>query len=458
MEFSPAYLHQQLTPLAAAAHYWVAYSGGVDSHVLLHALAALRPLLPCPVAAVHVNHGLQANAGAWDRHCRAVCDHLKVIYAPLQVDARPAAGESREAAARAARYAVLENWLPPGHYLLMAQHQDDQAETVLLQLLRGSGVKGLAAMPRLRAFGDGYLLRPLLDCPHAALLEYARVNRLAWVDDPSNEDISLDRNLLRHHVLPLLRRRWPALSATLSRSARHCAEAAQLLEQIAEQDASMLLDGSQDTVLVSRLVHLPAERQVNVLRHWLRRKVGRSPSAAVLERVVHELLRCREDAVACVRWGGFELRRYRDRLHLLPRLRVCERPASLEWRPEVALKLPRGGGILHARRETGVGVRASALLGAHLRVSWRRGGESCRPAGRRHHHTLKKLFQEYGIPPWERECIPLVYIGTELAAVADLWVCEPFNAGADECGYVIRWDRGRLPVCGRPLRPGARGN
>jgi tRNA(Ile)-lysidine synthase len=442
MVFSPDYLHRQLAALPADACCWVAYSGGVDSHVLLHALAALRPRLPCSVAAVHVNHGLQAGAGAWDEHCRAVCAGLGVPYVTLRVDGRAAAGESREAAARAARYAVLKEWLPQGHYLLTAQHQDDQSETLLLQLLRGSGVKGLAAMPWLAPFGGGYLLRPLLGCGHGALLDYARVNHLGWVDDPSNQDISLDRNFLRHEVLPVLRRRWPALSATLSRSARHCAEAAQILEELARQDLPALADGSKDTLPVSGLLRLAPERQRNLLRHWLTRMDGSSPSEAVLARIAHDVLGSRADAEACVRWGARELRRYRDRLYLLPRLPRHDSPIALAWRPETALELPRAGGILSASRRTGGGVRAAAFEGAEVRVSWRRGGERCRPAGRRHRHALKKLFQEVGIPPWERGRIPLVYIGAELAAVADLWVCDPFVAGPDEPGFTIRWDRG----------------
>jgi tRNA(Ile)-lysidine synthase len=442
MEFSADYLRRQLTDLPSDSCCWVAYSGGVDSHTLLHAMAALRQGLPCRVAAVHVNHGLQAGAAAWDEHCRAVCAGLGVHYVSLRVDGRAAAGESREAAARAARYAVLKAWLPPRHYLLTAQHRDDQAETLLLQLLRGGGVKGLAAMPRLAPFGGGYLLRPLLGCGRDALLDYAGANRLSWVDDPSHRDISLDRNFLRHEVLPVLRQRWPALSATLSRSARHCAEAAQILEDLARQDLNTLTDGSKDTPYVPGLLHLPPQRRRNVLRHWLTRKDGTSPSEAVLARIAHDVLGSRADAEACVRWGNRELRRYRDRLYLLPRTPAPDPHHSLVWRPETALELPRAGGVLSASRRTGEGVRAAALEGAEVRVSWRVGGERCRPAGRRHHHALKKLFQESGIPPWERGRIPLVYIGTELAAVVDLWVCEPFSAGPDEPGFTIHWDRG----------------
>jgi tRNA(Ile)-lysidine synthase len=442
MNFSADFLRRQLTDFPAAGGWWVAYSGGVDSHALLHALASLRPGMCRRLGAVHVNHGLQAAARDWDDHCRAVCAALDLSYVALQVDARADAGESREAAARAARYAALRNWLPRGDCLLTAQHQDDQAETLLLQLLRGSGVKGLAAMPRQLPFGSGCLLRPLLDCTHEALVEYAVANRLDWVDDPSNQDVSLDRNFLRHDALPALRRRWPALSATLSRSARHCAEAGCLLEELAREDFDRLASGSRDSLPVSSLLTLSPPRQRNLLRHWVSERGAKIPSEAVLARICRDVLASRGDAEACVCWGIWELRRYRDRLHLLEQRPERDASETIEWRPDSVLKLPGGRGVLSAVRGAGLGVRASSLEGgAVASVRWRRGGERCRPAGRRHHHALKKLFQERGIPPWERGRIPLVYNGEELAAVADLWVCAPFGARPAEPGYAIRWRR-----------------
>jgi tRNA(Ile)-lysidine synthase len=441
MNFCADYLRSQLTGLHAAGGCWVAYSGGVDSHAMLHALASLRHELPCRVAAVHVNHGLQEAAAAWDEHCRAVCAALDIPYVCLRVDARAAAGESREAAARVARYTALKDWLPRGDCLLTAQHRDDQAETLLLQLLRGSGVKGLAAMPRSACFGGGRLLRPLLDCSHQALVDYAVANRLNWVDDPSNGDVSLDRNFLRRETLTMMRRRWPALSATLARSARHCAEAARVLEDLAREDLRGIAGASAETLPASALLALSPPRRNNLLRHWLTERGAGIPPEAVLARVAREILGSRADAEACVRWGAWELRRYRDRLHLLAQGPHLDRSGSIAWRPETALELPGAGGVLSACRSSGEGLRAAALDGAAVSVRWRRGGEQCRPVGRPHHHALKKLFQERGIPPWERGRIPLVYVGEELAAVADLWVCDPFGARSSEAGFSIRWRR-----------------
>ena len=232
MRFSPDHLLQQLHRHGIPPSYQVAFSGGLDSLVLLHALCALRGRLAAGVAAVHVHHGLHSDADEWDAHCQQVCDELGVAYTLLRVDGRPATGESPEAAARDARYRALAEWLPAGHCLLTAQHQDDQAETLLLQLLRGSGVSGLAAMPVMTGLGAGHHLRPLLEMTRPALHHYATAHALRWIEDPSNQSSAYDRKYLRHQVLPRLRERWPAVSSSLSRSAAHCAEASALLSLI----------------------------------------------------------------------------------------------------------------------------------------------------------------------------------------------------------------------------------
>lgn len=441
MDFFPAALKPALAACPGADHCWVAYSGGVDSHVLLHALASLRPLPGMEVGAVHVNHGLQADAGHWQAHCLEVCRGLDIPCIALQVDGRAAAGESPEAAARQARYRALRAWLPPGHCLLTAQHLDDQAETLLLQLLRGSGVRGLAAMPSLVAFGEGHLLRPLLGFPRASLLAYARQHGLQWIEDPSNTDTGLDRNYLRHHILPVLRERWPAMSETLARSAGHCAEAADLLADLGTRDITALAQDNLETLSVAGLQQLPPARRRNALRHWMTLRGGTAPSTAVLSRVNNDILGGRADAEPCVRFGRHELRRYRDRLYLLPLSPEPPTDQVLEWDIDRALAVPDAGGVLTASRACGRGIRRSAVRRS-VQVSFRRGGERCRPAGRRHHHALKKLLQEAGVPPWERRRLPLIYVEGRLAAVSGLWVCEPFSAAPDEAGLVIHWQRG----------------
>ena len=440
MQFSPDSLYRQLLPHPASA-YRVAYSGGLDSHVLLHALVRLRERLVVDIGALHVNHALQTNADRWEEHCRLVCEALGVGYESLRVDAAASPGESPEAAARDARYAAMTGWLPAGACLLSAQHRDDQAETLLLQLLRGSGVNGLAAMPRVSEFGRGQLLRPLLAFTRRQLQVYAEANGLHWIEDPSNRDPAFDRNFLRARIFPVLQERWPAATAALSRSAAHCAEASDLLQQLAERDLASLRGSSTGRLSLAGLGELPQQRQRNVLRHWIRQTTAAMPSTAVLARICNDILRSRRDAAPCVRWGGHELRRYRDDLYLLKQRPEAGSSTDIEWRLSAPLCLPDEGGVLNALPQTGRGIRASAV-GTGVRVSWRRGGERCLPAGRGQHHSLKKLFQERGIPPWERSRIPLIYINDQLAAVAGLWVCEPFHARPSEPGLLIDWQRG----------------
>jgi len=438
MKFSPDYLLQQLRRHPGTPCYQVAFSGGLDSHALLHALCRIRAVLDAEIGAVHVNHGLQLEADHWESHCRQLCADLQVPYVSLQADGKALRGESPEAAARRARYTALADWLPAQHCLLTAQHQDDQAETLLLQLLRGSGVSGLAAMPVLTTLGAGRHLRPLLAVTREALSRYAVANRLTWIEDPSNTDTAFDRNYLRQQVLPVLRERWPAVASSLSRSASHCADAARLLADLAEQDLHALT-GRNNTLSLTGLVALPHTRQANVLRHWIKQLSGKTPSAAVLARILNDVTGSRRDSEPCVRWGSFEIRRYREELFLLRQTGPGEQPGALEWALAGPLALPGPGGVLTATAETGGGIRAVAVPAGRVRVAWRQGGEYCRPAGRGHHHRLKKLFQEQGVPPWERSRIPLIYIEDQLAAVAGMWVCEPFQAGPAEPGFVINW-------------------
>jgi len=438
MKFSPDYLLQQLRRYPNTSCYQVAFSGGLDSHALLHALCKLRAVLDAEIGAVHVNHGLQQDADHWESHCRQVCAGLQVPYVSLTVDGKARRGESPEAAARSARYTALADWLPAQHCLLTAQHQDDQAETLLLQLLRGSGVNGLAAMPAMTMLGAGRHLRPLLAVSRELLHQYAEANRLVWIEDPSNADAAFDRNYLRQQVLPVLRERWPAVASSLSRSASHCADAAQLLADLAEQDLHAL-SGRENTLSLTGLVALPHTRQGNVLRHWIKLLAGKTPSAAVLARIMNDVIGSRRDSEPCVRWGSFELRRYREELFLLRQAGSEDQSAVLDWVLAGPLALPGKGGTLTTTPATGGGIRAAAVPDGRVRVTWRQGGEWCMPAGREHHHRLKKLFQEQGVPPWERSRIPLIYIQDRLAAVAGMWVCEPFQAGPAESGLVINW-------------------
>lgn len=427
-----------LSNLPAAARYWIAYSGGLDSHVLLHALAALRRNAMA-LHAVHVDHGLQAQSKQWSQRCVETCAALHVPCTVLAVHAAPRPGESPEDAARRARYAALAELIQEGDCLLTAHHQDDQAETLLLQLLRGAGPRGLAAMPQRAPFARGWHARPLLEFTRADLHAYATQQGLTWIDDQSNFDTGFDRNYLRHEIMPRLRARWPAAARTLARSASHAAQAARLLDALADIDFHTVAHTAAcDALSVTALRALDETRQRNVLRYWLHRLSLPLPNAAHIEHILHDVIDAARDKTPRVHWPGAEVRRYRDALYAMPELAPHDARRIIPWDMRAPLELP-GVGRLEALRTHGAGIKESLLNGA-ITVRFRHGGERCQPAGRAHTHELKKLFQERGIPPWRRARVPLIYINDQLAMVGDLWVCAPYQASDGEAGRVVRWE------------------
>ena len=429
-----------LNRLPPAPAYWVAYSGGIDSHVLLHLLAAQRAELPGPLGAVHVNHQLQRQSGDWELHCRAVCEELEVRCHTLRVEAQPRRGESPEAAARTARYRGLTDWLPRAAVLVTAQHLDDQAETLLLQLFRGAGPRGLAAMPERARLGRGWLVRPLLDVPRAAIRAYAEQQRLRWVEDPSNTELRYDRNLLRQRVMPDLQQHWPGIARVLARAAAHQADQMELADTLATVDLGDCgLKNGRCLSLIS-LAELSPARQRNLLRYWITARHLSLPPRVVLERIRAEILPSRDDASPLVRWSGAEVRRFRDRLYVMAPLPDPDADACRRWDLTEPLELADAGGLLAAQPVAAGGLRSPAQ-GSRIEVRFRRGGETLQPAGRAHHHALRKLFQEWDVPGWERGRVPLLYIDDTLAAVAGLCVCEGFQARASQPGLALHWSR-----------------
>jgi tRNA(Ile)-lysidine synthase len=427
VSFSPRWLRaelQQLLPDFPAARVCVAFSGGLDSTALLAALAQLRaPTLT--LRALHVDHGINPRSRAWSRHCARVAAALGVPLTVRRARIARVPGESLEALARAARYRILARSLAPGEALLSAHHQDDQLETVLLQLLRGAGVAGLAAMPVSAAFGPGVLLRPLLHVGRAQLAHWAQRQRLEWVEDDSNAELHFDRNYLRAQVLPALRARWPAAARNVARSARHAAEALELLAAQGAADAGRASVGAALSARVLRTL-APARRH-NALRHWIARHGYRAPPESRLQELAGALLRARADAHPSVAWDGVRVQRSGDLLALSsasattpPRVQVWDwraqrrcplaDSASLELRPDAhgPLDLDRLPGLLN--------------------IATRRGGEALRPRLGGPRRTLKRLLQETRLPPRERAQLPLLFDGPRLLAVADLWLDESVQA------------------------------
>ena len=420
----------------------MALSGGLDSTVLLdlcHALRRERPELQ--FAAAHIHHGLQREADDWAAFCAEACRALDIPLTISHVDARPMRGDSPEAAARYARYAALSDLLGTGDTLLTAQHQDDQAETLLLQLLRGAGVAGLAAMPEQAVFGPGFLARPLLDYCRAELAEYAQERRLRWIDDPSNSDNRFARNYLRREIMPVLRARWPGADRALARSAAHCAEAKCLLDELGAELLQHVSGDTPGVLVIARLAELPAERQRLVLRHWLSARGCPLPSTAILERIRTEVCGAAPDRQPLVTWNDVEIRRFRGLVHLCKSAPDFDPSWETEWDGQSPLALPPNNGRLFVERLPGPGLNQLQWGRGRITVRYRRGGESLRLADRSGSRHLKKLLQEAGVPGWERNRLPLIYIDSALAAVADRWIDEAFNGDAAAANVRIRWDR-----------------
>ena len=438
VKLTPDRLWEILRELPAADHYHLAFSGGLDSTVLLHCLAQAGDRLPGRLQALHVHHGLQSAADAWALHCRRFCEDLCVPYRLIELELVHRRGESLEAQARDARYASLAAAMGKGDLLLTAQHQDDQAETLLLQLLRGSGPTGLAAMPRLIGFDPGWLARPLLDFPRTTLEAYAIERGLSWIEDPSNRDLRFDRNYIRHRVMPLLQQRWPSAAATMARSARLSGELQALVDEQAAADLLTAHGPWPDTLSVSALQFLSSPRRRSLLRHWIRQQGGTMPGSRHLLRIEEECLGAAQDASPLVHWADVEVRRFRDGLFILRPLPSHDPSRIIDWPDGRVLQLPAGIGELELQAVE-KGISETKWRGMKIEIRFRRGGEQCRPAGFRHHRPLKTLFQEWAVPPWIRERIPLIYMDGQLAVIAGHAYCEPFAATPGEAAVIPCW-------------------
>ncbi len=441
-----------IQPAGASSGFCIALSGGSDSMVLLHIMAELRMHNPqLQIRAVHVDHQLHAHSAEWAGYCQDAASALAVPCEVLRVSVTDADELGVEAAARSVRYAAFRSVLRPGEILLTAHHADDQLETILLALMRGSGVDGLAAMPSCIRFAQGWHARPLLGFTHEALHEWAQARELKYLTDPSNDDTHFDRNFLRQGVVPLLKSRWPAIARTASRSASHLAEAQTLLDDWTETD--YLLASVDDALSVDALRELPAPRRHALLRFWLQRREVLMPSTRVLHSLEHDMLEAAHDRVPCVHWQGAEVHRHRDLLYVEQPLSDWDATLHLYWDWQQELTLPSELGCLSLfdsgsdvsiasssvdRHSNGI---ARSRLPDQLQVRFRDGGERIRLPGEKHHRALKKLLQESAVLPWWRDCLPLVYAGEKLVAVADLWVSHEFAARGDESAVYLVWQR-----------------
>ncbi len=441
------FLAQQLRP---NQHVLLGLSGGLDSCVLLHLLAVAQQIVPFHLHAMHVHHGLSVNADAWATFCTEQCVLLNIPLQIIKVDIEASPKLGIEAAARQLRYeALFNNVLPElsvpnqADFIVTAHHQDDQAETLLLQLFRGAGVKGLASMAAVDP--SRRLLRPLLEVSRQTLQDYAERHQLKWCDDESNADTHYERNFLRHNIMPILETRYPAIKSVLARSTFHLAEANELLDALAELDATTLL--LNNSLCLNGLAQLAQVRAKNVLRWWFAKNQLAMPSSEHLSEIINQLLNAKADANINIQLNHIgqinlssqtqhlTLKRFQHRAYLLAEQST---PVfDLLWTGEAELNLPNGG-KLHFKQVMGAGLALKFGM-TKLRITNRAGGERFKPNVLRPTRTLKHLLQEANIPPWQRDYLPLIYWHDTLAFVPYIGMANELQATEHELGLEITW-------------------
>lgn len=440
MLLNSQYVLSEVLRLSKKRNLYLAYSGGVDSHVLLHLLASLpgdeRPTLKV----IHIDHGLNPDSAEWASHCKKTVEALGLSCEVIKVEVTQLNELGLEAAARQARYQAFKQRLGDKDCLLTAQHQHDQAETVLLQLFRGSGVRGLSAMQAVTDLAGLMVVRPLLNVPRDVLLAYAKHHQLDWLEDPSNDDVSLNRNFLRHQVMPQLLERWPALTAILSRTAGHHADAQQLLDELAQADLRAAeVDWLAASVSIPPLRQLSRQRCANALRYWLHWLGFQAPSTVHLERIINEVFKAADDRQPLVHWHTVEVRRFQQRLYAMSTDDWQPQPLEITDTHDLALS---HNTRLHWQAQTGAGL-SLPVIQSGLSLRYRRGGEKIQLAGHACHHSLKKLFQQWQIPTWRRQHIPLLFAGDELVAVVGYGWSERYAVKGSETGWIAMMQAGR---------------
>jgi len=431
---------EQLIP--ANSSIMVGLSGGVDSVVLLHLLHTLAPHFSWQLSALHVHHGLSPNADTWAEFCADRCAELAVPLHIEHVDIAPLRSHGIEAAARKLRHAAFAK--QHCDYVALAQHAEDQAETLLLQLLRGAGVRGASAMPVLSLpkrpvlatqSASPRFLRPLLHCSRREIVDYANAHRLRWVEDESNADDSFPRNFLRHRVLPMLGERFPAYRDTLARSVQHFAEAGVLLDELAEQDAAQAIVNG--TLAVAALRVLSHARAKNLMRYFLHGIGASMPQAALLDDLLRQLCHAREDATVCIPCGEWQIRRYRDKVYALHEPQAFDQGVVFRWRDEAELDWSALNAHLKFDRVQGAGISLAKLREEPVTLRLRQGGETLRPHPKSSTRTVKNLLREHRIPPWQRDRLPLLYCGDKLVCVVGVAIEAGYQASNNEEGLLV---------------------
>ena len=429
-------------------HLIVALSGGMDSVVLIDLLSKLSAKMQFTLSAAHVDHGISVNSNDWTQFSRKICRSLGIPLKIAKLKIKRGPGINLESVARDARYQVFGSL--KADYVVLAQHLDDQAETLLLQLLRGSGARGLSAMPMVRDQSTGIgspastrsqrILRPLLEVPRSEIESYAEEHQLSWITDESNADTSFDRNFLRHEILPILGERFPSYRTTFLRTSRHLSEASSLMDEMAELDSARCTLSGKIQVEGLRTLTLP--RAKNLLRYTLGEMGAILPSTLKLDEILRQLLSSRPDTKLHLTFGTTEIRCFKGAIHIRPLSAVVDTEWQLSWNGEKKLIIPERGGTIRFSQQKSTGISLSKLMAEEfIIIRPRRGGERLCPDPNRPRRSLKNLLQEASLPPWERSILPLLFGGESLIWAPGIGIDCDFQATAGEMGLVVQWDR-----------------
>ncbi len=426
-------------------HLVIGLSGGVDSVLLLSILTSLIVQLGFTLSALHVNHGISPNANKWEKFCLDLCSAHGIPIKIAKLKVSRLSGTSLEAVARDARYQIFRKL--KADYVILAQHLDDQAETLLLQMLRGAGVKGLGAMPVVRnqisevgnqALDTGpQILRPLLNVSRSEIEGYAQKNKLCWITDESNNDVSFDRNFLRHKIFPVLEKRFPSYRTTFLRTSRHMAEAGCLLDELAEYDRKECIISNKLQIEELRKLSFPRAR--NLLRYSFAQQGVILPSAVKLEDILGQLLSSRLDTKLHIMFGDTEIRCFRGSIHVRRASVLPNKKWKFVWKGEKQLAIAELRGSVRFMCKKGRGINLQKLKEGPVIIRFRLGGERIRPDCNRPRRSLKNLLQEASFPLWERESLPLLFSGEHLVWAPGIGVDCGFQAGVSDLGLIVSW-------------------
>lgn len=431
-------LHTHIKPNDRLA---IALSGGVDSVVLLHVLSKLSAEIPFSLTAVHVNHGISRNAPLWSQFCSDLCHSYGIPIDIANLNLKKEPGVSLEALARDERYRIFSR--TQANYVVLAHHLDDQAETLLLQLLRGAGIKGLSGMPWIRRQPDvaaPQLLRPFLEITRDQIEAYARQHRLNWIYDESNDSVTYNRNFLRHEILPVLKKRYPGYGKTLLRTSRHLSEASQLLDELAEIDSANCLAAGK--LAIDKIRLLSFSRAKNLLRYTLSQQNLPLPSAVKLEDILKQLLSSSRDSQIHIRFGDTTIRCFKGLVHICPEevTQQAPRPSQFIWQGQLPLTLTHLGGTVYLTETESQGIDPQKIFNQSIALRTRQGGEHFKPACNRPTRSLKNLLQEASIPPWQRRTMPLLFCNDQLIWVPGIGIECNFQVKSGETGILPIWN------------------